>query len=494
VATRRRPATPANLAALSAPLDGVVLEEQVASGHFRAIEGPMRRWERTVTITGDHVTEHLDAKLARGPWAFVIHLALTVWWKTRRAGSARPWWAPPDRFDQRSASILMTAALATLTFGYLNTLHTQTLTFVASDFGSSRSDQSWSAAAVRTGIVMAVGIGAMADRRGRRYIVLGCAIVAPLAAALGALMPSLPTLTATQMVARPLSLSMDLVLTIMVAEEMPRRGRAFAVAMMTMCQGLGAGLCVMALRLADAGRSGWRWVYVFPLGFWILVPYLWKHLPESRRFTAAHATTSRLRDHKGRFVMLAVGAFATNLFVAPASVFQNDFLRLERGYNGARVSLYTLVTQTPAGIGVLIGGKLAETRGRRVVAVVAVVLGTLGTLASFGTYGWVLWTVSIVGSIIAGSAAPALLVYSAELFPTANRGLAKATLLTITLIGSSLGLLFVGAVSDGRSLIGPMSIVAVGPMIAAVLIFTRYPETASQELEDLNPEDRAALA
>jgi MFS family permease len=490
---RRRPATDANLALLRRPLDGVVTEAGGANDHFTAVSGPMRRWERTLELRDGDVIEHLDARLARGPWAFVVHLAIRVWWRTRKPGSARPWWAPPDQMDQRSASILMTAALATMTFGYLNTVHTQTLTFVAKDFGSSRSDQSWSAAAVRTGIVIAMVIGALADRRGRRYIVLFCAIAAPAVAALGAVMPSLATVTATQMVARPLSLSMDLVLTIMVAEEMPRRARAFAIAMTTMCQGLGAGICVMALRLADIGESGWRWVYVLPLGFWVLVPYLWRHLPESRRFVAAHATTTRLRDNRGRFALLAVGAFATNLFVAPASVFQNDYLRLERGYDGAGVSLYTLVTQTPAGLGVLVGGKLAETRGRRSVAVIAVVLGTLGTLASFATSGWLLWTVSLVGAIIAGAAAPAMLVFSAELFPTAKRGLAKATLLTITLIGSSLGLLFVGALSDGKALIGPMSIVAIGPLIAALLVFLRYPETASRELEDLNPQDRVVL-
>jgi hypothetical protein len=35
-----------------------------------------------------------------------------------------------------------------------------------------------------------------------------------------------------------------------------------------------------------------------------------------------------------------------------------------------------------------------------------------------------------------------------------------------------------------------MAILAAGPMIMAVLIITRYPETARRELEDLNPDDR----
>jgi hypothetical protein len=34
-----------------------------------------------------------------------------------------------------------------------------------------------------------------------------------------------------------------------------------------------------------------------------------------------------------------------------------------------------------------------------------------------------------------------------------------------------------------------MAILAVGPMIVATLVITRYPETAHVELEVLNPED-----
>ena len=39
--------------------------------------------------------------------------------------------------------------------------------------------------------------------------------------------------------------------------------------------------------------------------------------------------------------------------------------------------------------------------------------------------------------------------------------------------------------------LGPaVSVLAVGPVLVAVLVLTLYPETAHTELEDLNPEDR----
>ena len=40
-----------------------------------------------------------------------------------------------------------------------------------------------------------------------------------------------------------------------------------------------------------------------------------------------------------------------------------------------------------------------------------------------------------------------------------------------------------------RGLGRAIAILAVGPLIVAVLVLTRFPETAHRELEELNPED-----
>jgi hypothetical protein len=45
--------------------------------------------------------------------------------------------------------------------------------------------------------------------------------------------------------------------------------------------------------------------------------------------------------------------------------------------------------------------------------------------------------------------------------------------------------------SDAFGRIGPgMAILAMGPLLLALLVLTAFPETAQRELEDLNPEDR----
>ena len=90
---------------------------------------------------------------------------------------------------------------------------------------------------------------------------------------------------------------------------------------------------------------------------------------------------------------------------------------------------------------------------------------------------------------------PALGVYRPELFPTALRGRAAGLIEIITVAGSAVGLLTVGALADRwGSFGGPMAVAAVAPLVVAVLVMTRFPETAHHTLEDLNPEDAAVSA
>ena len=153
--------------------------------------------------------------------------------------------------------------------------------------------------------------------------------------------------------------------------------------------------------------------------------------------------------------------------------------------------MFTLVTSTPAGLGVLVGGYLAERRGRRTVGAVGLAGGTILTTLSFFSSGAVLWLLTLVGVILTASAVPALAVYGPELFGTHDRGRANGVVVTIGVIGSAVGLVTAGFVSDrlGGELGPALALLAAGPLLVAVLIRVRYPETAGLELEELNPED-----
>ena len=99
-------------------------------------------------------------------------------------------------------------AAAQLTTGFCNTLFTQTVAFAADEFGASDGAQGVAGSVVRVGIIFTVLLLALADRIGRRRILVGAAVAAPLLAAVGALAPSLAVLTVMQTIARPVAISL----------------------------------------------------------------------------------------------------------------------------------------------------------------------------------------------------------------------------------------------------------------------------------------------
>jgi MFS family permease len=283
---------------------------------------------------------------------------------------------------------------------------------------------------------------------------------------------------------------MGVLITVLAIEEMPSGARAFGVSVLGMSAALGAGVCVFALPLADTGEGGWRWLFVIPL---VALPLLWhiaKRLPESRRFARAHDIPHAI-GHRDRLVLLAAAAFLLRIFTTPASQLQNHFLRTERSYSAFGISMYTVVTSTPAGIGIVGGGRLADMYGRRFVGAIGLVVGVGGTVIVFLTHGASMWIWSIVASVIGGATLPALGVYGPELFPTGVRARANGVLVVAALLGDVAGLVAAGWLSDHVGGLGhALALLAIAPAILVVLVLLRFPETAHKELEELNPEDR----
>jgi MFS family permease len=245
----------------------------------------------------------------------------------------------------------------------------------------------------------------------------------------------------------------------------------------------------MALPLADVAPWGWRLLYALPLLALPLCRGIARRLPESRRFQAKHRNVP-MRGHGGRLTLLASTAFLLALFATPASQLQNEFLRDERGYSAIGITLFTILTNTPGSIGVVVGGRLADVRGRRGVAAVALT-GAVGfAVLQFLTSGATMWLFSLVGAIVAGATIPALTVYGPELFPTSLRGRASGIIRLLAVVGAVVGLLAAGRLVDRLGGLGQaLAVLSIGPAIVVVLILTRYPETAHRELEDINPED-----
>ena len=165
-----------------------------------------------------------------------------------------------------------------------------------------------------------------------------------------------------------------------------------------------------------------------------------------------------------------------------------------RGFSGARITLFTLCTATPAAIGIVVGGRLADVRGRRAVGAFGVGIGTLLSVVAFSSDGWPLWAWTLVQNIVGAAVVPALGVYRSEMFPTSLRGKAAGALDIFSVIGSVVGLQLVGRMVDGGASYGTaFATIAIAPLLVVVLVLVAYPETAMRSLEELNPEDSGTV-
>ncbi len=492
---------------------------------FGAVDGPFREYRRTVHILERHeervlVRQHIHYRLSVPVWGwFMTPLANREMRRPRLDGS-QPFWAPAERLDARAGQVLGVLCLLAVVAGYLGTLLSQTITFAFDEFGAGLATQGNTLTGVRVGVLLALALVALADRRGRRPMLLFSAIAGCLVTALGAAALGVWTYGASQTISRSLSTAMLVLLLVIAAEEVPAGSRAYAVSVLTLSAGLGSGMVVWLLPLADLGIRAWRILFLAPLLALPLIFFCARRLPESRRFTPSSASTKpasgsvaptkgilswtakltqpstaeleRRRRRSRRLLLLGLGALLFSLFAAPASQFLNEFLRSQRSFSAGNISVFQLSINTPAAIGVLIGGRFSDVRGRRRIGALGLAVGAACTVLRYVEGGWPMWMWGVLASIFGALSVPVMGAFGAELFGTANRAGSNGLITLMGVIGSMIGLQIVGRFTDAGGEFGHIfAMIAAAPLLVALLLLFAFPETAQRELEDLNPEDLA---
>jgi len=504
---------------LRTPIDGIVLEHPAGSDEFTLADGPFSTYRRSLAVTSraDGVHDVVETT----SWRLAVPVFSFLFWPLIRRHIAQghrnqsPWWAPADRLDARAARVIGLLGVLAIINGFIGSVIGQTLTFAADDFCAefaeladgartcvdARHDRSARAdilSIVRVAIVLALGLVVIGDRKGRRVAMSIAAVISTAATFAGALMPSIEWLAVTQVLARGSATGMWLLILIFAAEEFPPRSRAYGVSMLVLLAGLGTGMVIWVLPAAGVADWGWRIVYGVAALFVPAVVWATRQLPHTRRFERLDQRPIResLTEFwsnvtlRRRLALLSVGALAANVFSTPASQFDNQFLRDELGFTASEISIFSLITGTPIGFGVLLGGMLADRLGRRPVGAFGIAVGSAMTLLSFFSESPAIYAVRLVGTVLgAGVAVPALAVYGPELFPTRLRSTANGITVAFAVVGSVIGLQIVGRLSERWDAFGPaLAVAAIGPAVLIVLIVALYPETARRTLEDINDE------
>jgi MFS family permease len=404
---------------------------------------------------------------------------------------------PPVVFSREQATLLATASAAAAVVGFASALFGQLSGPISDAFHASDSRISLLLAITRIGALLALPVTVLADRRGRRRSILIGVTGSSIACAISAVAPNLLVFTSAQVLQRGLLITTATVAGIAVIEQSPERARAYSASMLALAGGFGFSLAVVVLPLADLGNWGWRLPFALGACTIFLSPSIARHLAETTRYTTlsthADVVRGRLRDvitrHRRRFVLLGAAAFLTSLFNAPSSQLMNQYLLDDRGFSNTGVALFrTVTTAVPGLIGIVLGGRLAEARGRRPVAAIALAISTASQMVFFLMGGPVIWVMSAISVLTAGAGGIALGTLDAELFPTEVRGTSNALLTIVGVIGSATGFGIVAALVDPLGGLGrAIALTGIGSVIAAIAIVPRLPESAAQDLDDVSP-------
>jgi MFS family permease len=138
---------------------------------------------------------------------------------------------------------------------YQGSVPSASMTYVAKEFGNTTAEQSRSLAVIRTDIVLSMIVLRMADRFGRRRMLLFTATAGPILTALCALSPGLAVFTVLQVFGRGMVTASLLLITVIGVEEVPAMARTWASAFLVEPSSLAIALSRSAPEFARSARD-----------------------------------------------------------------------------------------------------------------------------------------------------------------------------------------------------------------------------------------------
>jgi MFS family permease len=406
---------------------------------------------------------------------------------------------PPAAFTAEHARRLAALAAVGTIAAFGGALLTQNGDAVTRSFSQSDQALGLALAIARAGVLVSLLASALSDRYGRRRLMIWCLVGVCVANAVSAAAPSFEVFAGAQLFARAFVNGTLVVASVAVIEEAPEVARAFAFSMFALALGLGFGVSVVLLPAVDLGSDAWRLAFGLSALTVVLLPSVARNLHETRRFTGLRQRTkqrARLREtfdsqYGRRFLLLGLVAFLANVFSAPSSQLTNRYLTKVHAYSNSEVALFRSVTSgVPGIVGVLLAGRLAETRGRRPVIMIGLLVASVFQMVFFLGDGVLLWIMPMIAIVAAACAGLGVGAANAELFPTEARGTSNGFLLACGVAGAAVGLVVATHLEHLVGGLGPaIAICGIAPLAAALLVVPRLPETRARTLDEISPSE-----
>lgn len=406
----------------------------------------------------------------------------------------------PDEPLTRYQKVLFALLCATTLFeGFDTKLSSLLLPLLGDEFEAGPQALGNALAALGFGAVVAFFVIRLADRYGRRPLMLiavGGYAFLTLATTVS---QDLVQFAAIQFAAKTLLVSQLALGYVILSEEFPASRRGFANSLLGAFASVGAALPALFLPAFEESAIGWRGLFVLGALPLLLMPLLWKHLRETPAFRTRERNATSLSAQarilcakalRKRLVGVTLLWLTVNLSSAITMFFFSYYVFKERGWTAQDLQLVVPAAVPFAFLGYALGGRLADRFGRRAAAALFLLLATLAANVGYRAESFAVIAGSWVALQMLQGIWPITNTITAELFPTEVR--AGAGALSHNLLGRwglVAGPPIVGAVATRLGSTGEaVALLSLANLLLVPIALWLVPETRGTQLEDAGAE------
>ena len=356
---------------------------------------------------------------------------------------------------------------------------------------------------IRAGAILALPLAVIADRRGRRRMLVATILGFTLCTILTAFAQTATQFTVFQLLARMFVNAEELLAIVVIAEELPAKRRGFALGVLAALGSLGNALAFIGFGFIEALPYGWRSLYLFGAAPLLLLAWIRRTLPETQRFESEREHRAReagfaaalrpVRDlvqlYPGRVAALAATILPASMILIAASTFPVKFLQEVHGWTPGMIPVLMVGGGFLVYASMALSGTIADRVGRRRLLAGALLLNAAGIGIFYNGSGWAVvpgWILMMAGFVSADVMFGAL---GSELFPTSYRSTASGLRAFLWMGGGSVGLVVVESqlFPMAGSHAAAVTLMLAGAWLAPLAVLCFIPETARKELEQIAP-------
>jgi MFS family permease len=381
---------------------------------------------------------------------------------------------------------------------------------IADQAGLSATELGVGLAILRLASLGGLPLSGLADRIGRRTVLVTTCALGLAFTVLAALSPGYWWFVVIFALGRPLLSATNAVAQVTAAEETASSDRAKAIALIAAGYGVGTGLTAVinGLWKSTLGFRGLFALSVVPL---VAIFFIRRWLVESGRFKATAAARDRPERVLGRrapgswraasvsvfgaiappyrrrlFTVSSI-AFAVGIVTGPANSFIFVYAQNVLKISGDVTAAMVVVASVFGLSGLLLGRFLADRVGRRPTGAVAMLAMALTGILTYSGSKTALLVGYEIAVFCASTFAPAAGALANELFPTSVRASVAGWNVAASVVGAVVGLVAFGAIAEAGNRFAIGALVTFLPVVLATALFLLLPETVGREPEDLWP-------